>query len=262
MSIVSDNIKYLRKQLHFTQEKMAGKIGIKRSLLGAYEEGRADPRLNNLQKMADIFNISVDMIINNDLTKMPVNEIHKNVREQGFKVLAITTDKKGAENIELIPQKASAGYMNGYADPEYLEELPKFTIPGLNGDGTYRAFEISGDSMLPLLTGTIIVGKYVHDLGEVKDGKTYVLLTGSEGIVYKRVYTDKANNRLNLVSDNPNYKPYKISLEEVLEMWEAVLFISGDFPETQKASLAEEMNFEKLKSVVLDLQQEVMKLKK
>ncbi len=217
MSIVSDNIKYLRKQMHFTQEQMAQKIGIKRSLLGAYEEGRADPRLNNLQKMADIFNITLDMIIGKDLTKMPVNEIRKNLRDQGFKVLAITTDTSGNENIELVPIKASAGYMNGYSDPEYLEELPKFNIPGLSRDMTYRAFEITGDSMLPLQAGTIIVGKYIQGLDEVKNGKTYILLTRSEGIVYKRIYRDEFRDNI---------------------------------------------NFNSLKNMVLDLQKEIMKLKK
>jgi transcriptional regulator with XRE-family HTH domain len=262
MSVVSDNIKYLRKQMHFTQEQMAGKIGIKRSLLGAYEEGRADPRLNNLQKMADIFNVSVDMIINDDLTKLPVNELHKNVREQGFKVLAITTDHKGNENIELVPQKASAGYLNGFADPEYLEELPKFNIPGLSREFTYRAFEITGDSMLPLQSGTIIIGKYLQRLTEVKDGKTYVFLTKSEGIVYKRAYSDIAGKKMNLVSDNPVYQPYAISYTEILEIWEAVLFISGDFPQSEKDKIKDDISFAKLKTMVLDLQEEVLKLKK
>ena len=262
MSIVSDNLKYLRKQMHFTQEQMAGKIGIKRSLLGAYEEGRADPRLNNLQKIADIFNVSVDMIISNDLTKLPINELHKNVREQGFKVLAITTDQQGNENIELVPQKASAGYLNGFSDPEYLEELPKFNIPGLSREFTYRAFEITGDSMLPLQPGTIIVGKYIQRLTEVKEGKTYVFLTKSEGIVYKRSYPDPPGKRMNLVSDNPLYPPYTVPFNEILEVWEAILYISRDFPRLEQEKPGNEISFDKLKSMVLDLQDEVMKLKK
>ena len=48
MSLVSENIKFFRKQLGFTQEQLALRIGIKRSLLGAYEEGRAEPGLETL----------------------------------------------------------------------------------------------------------------------------------------------------------------------------------------------------------------------
>ena len=262
MSLVSENIKYLRKQMHLTQEQMAKSIGIKRSLLGAYEEGRADPRLNNLQKMAEVFNLTVDMVIGKDLTKMTLNEIRENVKDQGFRVLSITTDKNGKENIELVPLKASAGYLNGFSDPEYLEELPKFSIPGLSPNYTYRAFEISGDSMLPLQDGTIIVASFVQYLGNIKNGKTYILLSKSEGVVYKRIYTDDSQKQLNLVSDNPAYHPYKVPFEDILEIWEAVLFISREFPELEKDQWAGDISFDKLKNMVLDLQQEVMKLKK
>ena len=74
MSIVSQNLKYLRKRSGITQEQMANKIGIKRSLLGAYEEGRADPRLNNLLKISEIYGISVDKLIDEDLTSNPPME--------------------------------------------------------------------------------------------------------------------------------------------------------------------------------------------
>ena len=52
---LNENIRFLRKKKGWTQDKFSKKIGIKRSLVGAYEEGRADPRLNNLLKIADIF---------------------------------------------------------------------------------------------------------------------------------------------------------------------------------------------------------------
>ena len=44
---INENIRYLRKKKGWTQEKFSSKIGIKRSLVGAYEEGRSDARLNN-----------------------------------------------------------------------------------------------------------------------------------------------------------------------------------------------------------------------
>lgn len=67
MSIVSNNIKYLRKLSGLTQEQFANKIDIKRSLLGAYEEARANPNLTNLENMASAFGISVDNLIKSDL---------------------------------------------------------------------------------------------------------------------------------------------------------------------------------------------------
>lgn len=261
MSLISENLKHLRKRTGLTQEQMAEKVGIKRSLLGAYEEGRADPRISNLLKFAEIFGLPVDNIISTDLTnsnqealnKVPIKPTDK------LKILSITVDENDKENIELVPQKAAAGYLNGYADPDYIEELPRFQLPVLPGNATYRAFEISGDSMLPLKSGTIVIGQFVEDQSSIRDGKTYVLVTRDEGIVYKRIYRYADNQELFcLVSDNRQYSTYDVEGKDFLEIWEARAFISMEFPDPEETG---EMTLGKLADMVLDLQQEVIKLK-
>jgi transcriptional regulator with XRE-family HTH domain len=262
MTSVSENIKFLRKKAGFTQEQFAEKIGIKRSLVGAYEEGRADPRLNNLTRMAEVFGTSVDILINKDVSRMRANDIFVNPYERGKHVLAITTDAHDKENIELVPQKASAGYLNGFADPEYISELPKFQLPFLPKNATYRAFEISGDSMLPVVPGTIIVGEYVDNLKHIKNGNTYVLVTKKEGVVYKRVFNYlEEKGKLFLVSDNKVYAPYDLAPDEVLEVWSAKAFISVQFPE---GNFVQEntVSVDQLASMVLELQKEVTRLKR
>lgn len=262
MSIISNNIKYLRKKNKLTQEQFAGKINIKRSLVGAYEEGRADPRLHNLLNISAIFDVSVDMLISKDISTLheqPTNSSQNPQDKSGLRVLAITVDQEGRELIELVPQKAAAGYLNGFADPEYLEELPKFRLPNLPANGTYRAFEISGDSMLPLFSGTVVVGQYVEDWQHVKSGKTYVVVTSTEGVVYKRVFNHIDEDRkLSLVSDNKIFAPFEVAASDVLEIWEAKAFISLQFPEP---NAEQELTLQKLAGIVLNLQQEVIKLK-
>lgn len=261
MSLISDNLKFLRKNISLTQEQMAQQIGIKRSLLGAYEEGRADPRISNLLKFAEIFNLSVDQLIGTDLTEIigtiPEKGNAKNTKND-LRVLSITVDKNDRENIELVPQKAAAGYLNGYADPEYIEELPKFQLPVLPENATYRAFEISGDSMLPLRSGTIVIGQYVENSTELKNGKTYILVTGNEGVVYKRIvkYADKPE-LFRLTSDNKQYDAYDVKGEDIVEIWQAKAYISLDFPDPGD----DEFTLQKLSNIVLELQQEVIKLK-
>ncbi len=259
---INENIKYLRKKAGYTQEQFAEVLGIKRSLLGAYEEGRADPRIVNLLKIAEVFGVTVDTLISKDVSKLDEEELYSNVvvkKEPQLKVLSITVDKEDKENIELVPDKASAGYLNGYADPEYLEDLPKFKLPVLSNNATYRAFEISGDSMLPLQPGTIIIGKYVEDIQEVKNGFTYVLVTSKEGIVYKRVFNYlEEKNKLFLVSDNQSYSPYQVDASEVLEIWEAKAYLSLDFPDPKEKS---ELSLEKLAGIVINLQHEIIKIK-
>jgi len=125
---VNENIRFLRKKKGWTQEKFSHKIGIKRSLVGAYEEGRSDPRLSNLLKMCEVFSISLDNILKKDVSQLSEDQYLKS-EDQNVKVLSITVDKFGKENIELINQKASAGYLNSYSDFEFIETLPKFQLP-------------------------------------------------------------------------------------------------------------------------------------
>src|SRR5690606_6054864 len=134
-------------------------------------------------------------------------------------------------NIELVPVLASAGYLDGYNDPEYLKELPKLSLPMFN-QGTYRAFEIKGDSMLPLQSGTFIVTEYVENWKEIKVGQTYVIMSLNEGIVYKRIGEKYRDGKgLKLVSDNKEYDPYWVESADILEVWKAKAFMSTEFPE-------------------------------
>ena len=76
--------------------------------------------------------------------------------------------------------------------------------------------------MLPLVSGTIIIGEYVENWSDVKPAETYVIISKSDGVVYKRVGNKfKDNKKLKLVSDNPVYEPYEINGEDVLEIWKA-----------------------------------------
>ena len=96
--------------------------------------------------------------------------------------------------ISFVPVKAAAGYLAGYSDPEYIDELNTFTLPMLAA-GTYRAFEIVGDSMLPTPSGSVIIGEITNSLEDVKSNQTYILVSRNEGIVYKRVMKNPVNRK-------------------------------------------------------------------
>ena len=207
-------LKSLRKSLGFTQETIAAKLGIKRASYASYEEGRAVPRLNILKQICDLAKVDIEDIIGGDLDKVkPTGTFYTGTL------------------IPLIPVKASAGYQRGFPDEQFVSELPQLNLPIL-GRGDYRAFEISGDSMLPLASGTIVIGERIEKISDVKNGKTYVLVTKNEGIVYKRVFNYIHDNGvLYLVSDNSIYKPYTIEPLEVEEVWSAKAYLSLEFPE-------------------------------
>lgn len=253
MAILNENIRLLRKKQGWTQQDLADRMNIKRSLIGAYEEGRAEPSTEKLIRFSGIFNVSVDSLIGKNL-------LMEDPDKPSFKVLSITVDNEDKENIEFVQQKAAAGYMNGFADTEFIQSLPRFQLPFLPTNGTYRAFEISGDSMLPIQSGTIIIGRYVENASEITDGKTYILVTQKEGVVFKRVFNYlEEKGKLFLTSDNKLYSPYELEPEEVMEIWKATAYISVDFPDPSDS--VSDKNITSLLSVVANLQEDVKRLK-
>lgn len=231
MSNISANLKYLRKKKGHTQQQFADLMEIKRSLVGAYEEDRAEPKYELLKKIAEYYELTMDEFINeviNDKWKPKLKSQGSNLR-----ILSISVDHNDKENIEMVPVKASAGYLNGFSDPEYIRELPKFQLPLPSlQQGTFRAFEIVGDSMLPIQPGSVIIGEYMDNWNDVKTGETYVIISKNEGVVYKRAGNRfKENKNLKLVSDNKMYDPYLVPADDILEIWKAKAYISSSLPD-------------------------------
>ncbi|MCZ2223211.1 MAG: LexA family transcriptional regulator [Chitinophagales bacterium] len=251
MSYAGKNLRYLRKKNSWTQDEFASKLNIKRSLLGAYEEERAEPKLEVLEVLSSMFNLSLDDLFLKDLSEEN-NEPNNNYLEQR-RNLKLGKSSNGL--IYFIPQKAAAGYLNGYADADFLDELNTFTLPMLT-QGEYRAFEIKGDSMMPTPSGSVIVGERVERLDDIKSSNTYVLLSKNDGIVYKRLLKNtKPKNTLTLMSDNPVYEPYNINAEDILEIWKAVYIL-------QKANSVQRWEIGQLANIIDNLQQQVSTLNK
>jgi len=246
MAFSNQNLKYLRKQRGWTQEEFANRLSIKRSLLGAYEEERAEPRFEVLEAVCDLFKLTMDDLLRKDLSDQKGSYLN---RRRSLKMMP------GPSEIPFVPVKAAAGYLAGYADPEFIDELNTFTLPMLTGNN-YRAFEIIGDSMLPTPSGSVIVGEKVNDLEEVKNNTPCIVVSRNEGIVYKRIQRNtRQRDKLTLVSDNPVFHPYTVNADEVIEMWQAQVVIS-------KANTQNRWDMNQLASVVSDLQQQVSSLKK
>jgi transcriptional regulator with XRE-family HTH domain len=246
MSFANKNMKYLRKLRGWTQEEFAQKLRIKRSLLGAYEEERADPRMEVLEVVADMFKLSLDELLRKDISEGKGTYLSK---RRAQKLAA------GRGDIPFVPVKAAAGYLAGFADPEFIDELNTFTLPMLSG-GDFRAFEIVGDSMMPTPSGSVIVGEKVENLEEVKSNNTYIVVSKTDGIVYKRVLkNNRQKNKFTLVSDNPAYQPYTVAAEDILEVWQAQMILA-------KANQQQRWDVNQLAGLVNDLQQQVTVLKK
>lgn len=215
MSLFSDNIRLLRVQKNISQEKLATALLIARARYVKYESGTSEAPYDILKRISKYYHVSIDLLLNVDLRKIDMDGILK--LEGNRLLLPIAVDARGENIIEIIPHKAKAGYLNGYSDPEFIESLPHISVPFL-GEGKFRALPIDGDSMPPHRDSSYIIGKYIEDKADIRDNKTYVLLTRSEGIVYKRIKRN-GQDKLTLISDNAFYEPYTIHLSDILEMW-------------------------------------------
>lgn len=243
MKHLSNNIKHIRILKGLTQEQFAEDLKVSRSRISSYEENRAVPPIDFLIVLSDYFKIPLDVLIKNDLSgAKDAAFIEVGNRRVLF---PITVDGADEDLIEVIPVEASAGYLRGYSDPEYIEHLNKIKLPFLP-IGKHRAFPIKGDSMLPVKSGAYIVARFIEDIRDVKDGKTYIVLSSSEGMVYKRVYNKiEEHQMLLLASDNKRYDPYYLPVDEVLELWEFTCSINTqeyDEHELKISSIATMLN--------------------
>lgn len=258
-NLFANNLKYLRKAKGLTQDQLADKIGVNRAMIGSYEEGRAVPKVGSLQDIAHYFGVTLDALVGSDLglTSNKADGLQHEIQKgTNLRILSTIVDRDNNELITLVPAKASAGYLNGYADPDYVETLPRFSLPfqELAKERSYRAFQITGNSMEPIPSGAYIITEYEQDWHNIKDGKPYVLVTRDEGIVYKRVYLHPSGE-LWLKSDNPQYETYSVHLGRILEVWKAVGYICTTLPESDSVSLT------KLSMMVMEMKNEIDQLK-
>jgi len=260
--MIGENLKLLRKRRKLSQEELASELSLTRSSYSGYENGVAEPNLDNLIKFSNFFNISLDKLIKVELNKFSEVEwdkidkgIEADVEGKNVRVIALTVDNDNNDNIELISKKARAGYTTGYSDPEFISVLPTFNLPFLKKDRKYRTFPIKGDSMPPVSEGSYVVAEYLENWNTIKDGFPHIVVTLDDGIVFKNVYKRLNDNQsFQLCSTNPLYEPYEVHANDIVEIWKFVNYISSDMP-------IAEFKESELTKAILDLQTEVKHLK-
>lgn len=351
MSLISNNLKYLRRINGLTQEQFARRIGTKRANVGAYEESRAIPPVDTLKIIANTFGITVDDFVKKDIRKLretpdltfgfeakpfyandrteappvsveidpfdtPINKLPNNTFEElnfGQNTTKAEFDNYSApsigdlmkkflgdeppvnfernqepktaeriaqsvnlkpsferesyvapqpstppqtpqptnyqstnQNISLVRRFQFNEYLVKHSDFHFLKTLSLFNIPTL-ANGEYRAFEAGEDFAFE---GALLVGSLVRNWHEIADGKNYILVTKSHGIIYRRVYNQvKIKGTLLLSTDNNRFPSAEISFTDVIETWEIKAFVSHTLPEpntpySKLGNLVDEMKFE------------------
>lgn len=260
--MIGSNLKTLRKRTGKSQEELSSDLKLTRSTYSGYENGVAEPSIHTLIQIADYYKIDLNILVRKDFSNFTekdweicLSNLKTDIQGKNIRILSTLVDQNDEELIELIPQKASAGYTSGYADSDYLKVLPTFNLPFLSKNKKYRSFPISGDSMPPISDGSYVVAEFIQNWTTLPDKTPCVVVTKNEGIVFKIIYNYlKERESIQLVSTNPLYTPYFVHADEIIEVWKFVNYICSDIPDVK-------LDDGNLNKTLINLQKEVSEIK-
>lgn len=179
-----------------------------------------DVPLDLLQKAIAKYNINPEYVMLGTGTLFTDEASARRVQ-----VLTVVTSETGDEKIVHVPYPAQAGYSGVQADSEFIETLPSYTIPDpLFNYGTFRSFDVRGDSMEPTLyERDVVICSFIemYNWGsDIRDNKVYVIVTNSNVVVKRIVNNLRIHRHLELISDNEEFEPYRLNIGEIKEVWE------------------------------------------
>lgn len=226
MNFLAKNLKYLRSTKKMSQQELAEMLSVGRTTVANIESNLANPGHKTLLEIVSIFDISLDELLHKDmagqLKKVRTNTIEKGSGTIIYRPFVITVDDAGAENIVMVDTKAAAGYPTRFLEPEFYRELPAFKLPGTDyRNGTFRCFQIDGDSMQDTLQhGDYVIARFCDNYtDDIRDGYLHVVVTHDNVLVKRIIKRALSENQLILVSDNDAYPEIVLDIESVKEIW-------------------------------------------
>lgn len=192
---------------------IAGKLGTYNHVINSILKGQRNITVDQLTRLFESYGVNANYLFGLS-EEMYLAGHPANAGLDTKDAAAISL--RDRNNIVLVPNLARAGDALDPGAGEDAAELPKFSVPGLEGD--LYAFEIDGDSMLPTITnGDLIVCEKLESGTPLRDNQVYVIVT--DVVVAKRVQQVREGNQvtsLRLISDNSDvYKPYEVELQDI-----------------------------------------------
>lgn len=241
MESIDLKIKAIINKFNLNNFAFSRRIGVTSTTIDSIVNGRpqADgtrkrtkPGYDVLMSIINEFDINPDYLFGKS-QHMLKSEINQSNETYAGMPQVISTDTNGNENIIFVSQKAQAGYLHGYGDMDFVENLPAFNLPILK-EGTFRCFEVKGNSMYrTLCDGDLVIGSYIENLQDIRSGRIYIIITKNDGIVIKRVINRIAERSLLILkSDNKDYPTYTVHAEDIMEVWYVNIYASKQMAET------------------------------
>ena len=186
---------------------------------GEIIKGRRDVTIELLRKAVEVYQFNPEYICMGEGGFFCGEGMHEATR-----VLTIMTDREDNERIIHVPVKAQAGYACEALEPEFLEELPHYTLPDYNYKvGTHRSFDVAGDSMEPSIqNGDKIICSYLDHFqweSSIRNNYVYVIVTTGDVLVKRVINNLRKHRHLELISDNSFYPPIRMNVNDIREVW-------------------------------------------
>ncbi len=145
MSHFGANIKKIRTVKKLNQARFAELFDLTRSAVGAYEEGRAEAKIDKVLEIAEYFGLDLDNFLRRHLT---LNEIvHYDKQKDKL------TDNFDYNTIYFVSSQKIKQYAKNFKDKEFIKRLPKISVP--NTENNYRAFQLK--NVNHFLDGDILI---------------------------------------------------------------------------------------------------------
>lgn len=216
MSFFGKNIKKIRGVKGLSQQAFADLFDLKRGTLGAYEEGRSEPKIDTIILIANYFSIAIGDMLTAELT---VNQLLRFNDK-----LTLTPEELEREQFAQIPcitQKTAEDYIEYYDNEAFLADLPKLTLP-LNTEKEFIGYTVTNLEMTShdkgLYPKDVVIGEKVPKNVIVKlNNGTVVLAVTDKELILRRLYvTDKG---LVLRADHKNIEDICIDKKSVKQLW-------------------------------------------
>lgn len=221
--IISENPKVKKSEI-------AVIIGIGNSTFSEILKKRMNVSIEVLALLSIHYKFSLEWLINGN-GEMLKNQEPKTEITESRTPQVITIDKHNEDNIVMVAESAHAGYLHGFGDPEFIGELPTYSLPNLR-NGIFRMFQVAGFSMLPTLHHhSIVVGQFVENWkSDIKDNRVYILVTKDHGIVVKRCLNRiEKYGSIYCKSDNRKEFPsFQLESQDISEIWEVKMALLHD----------------------------------
>ncbi|GGG57285.1 XRE family transcriptional regulator [Hymenobacter glacieicola] len=219
MSHVGKNIRKIRTVKKLSQAAFAELFGLARPSVGAYEEGRSEPKMETLIQIALHFGLSVDLLLTKELT---VNDLYGFERYQQPDTPATdaTASEAGSGTTPYVPTTRLMEYIVRHHDAAFVQGLANLTFPPELG-GVTRAFEMQGADMQPTVRhqDVLLTCRVDKATLRLRAGRLYAFVLQNQLLV-RRLLEHRSDNVLRLRADNPDYPVQDVPFTDALEVWE------------------------------------------